>query len=179
MLGTSPGVMGMRVRIGVTVVVLVLVAALCGCGGSAPVVGNSASASPAARATSPAPVDLTLPTTIFAGNSTMGAELSAPSSPAKVSAKRALRVSHVAPKARLTGTVLADVTMPDQSYHGGPLQDVTSWVYVYTFAKPFDPRVGGMKTASPSASLSPLLVWHAVFILNAADGDFVRGFFVK
>jgi hypothetical protein len=171
--------MGMRVHIGVAVVVSVLVAALCGCGGSAPVAGSSASASPATQAASPAPVDLTLPTTIYAGSSTIGAELSAPSSPAKVSARRALRLNHLAPKGRLTGTVLADVTMPGASYDGGPLKDVTSWVYVYTFTKPFDPRIGGMKTASPSPSPSPLLVQHAVFILNAADGDFVRGFFVK
>ena len=168
----------MRVRIAVAVVALVVVAAACGCGGPAPEAEDTPSA--ASQTASPTAIGLTLPTTIYAGNSTaIGAELTAPSSPARVSARRALRISRAAPKARLSGTVLADVTMPGSSYNGGPLKDVTSWVYVYTFAKPFDPRIGGMKTGSPSPSPSPLLVWHEVVILNAADGDFVRGFFSR
>ena len=113
-------------RAGIVIAVLAAVVGLCGCGGSAAVTSGSGSASPA-------PVDLTLPTTIYVGDSTSeGAELSPPSAAAKVSARRALTVSGVAPEGSLSGTVLADVTMPGESYDGGPLQDVTSWVYVYT-----------------------------------------------
>ena len=164
-------------RIGIVIAVLAVVGA-CGCGGSAAVTSGSGSASP--QAASPSPVDLTLPTTIYAGDSTsVAAELSPPSASAKVSARRALTVSGVDPEGRLTGTVLADVTMPGASYDGGPLKDVTSWVCVYTLPEPLDPRSGGPLRSSPAPSRSPMLVQHAVFILDAADGRFVRGFFTQ
>ncbi len=158
--------------------VLAVAVGACGCGGAVNVTSGSGSGSPSA--VSPTPVDLTLPATIYAGDSTsVGAQLSSPSAPAKVSAKRALAVSRIDPQGRLTGTVLADVTMPGESYAGGPLEDVTAWVCVYTLPQPMDPRSGGPLRASPAPSRSPMLVQHAVFILDAADGAFVRGFFTK
>jgi hypothetical protein len=158
-----------------SITVAVVTVSVCGCG-SAAVSTASGSASP--RVASPAPVDLTPPTTIYAGDSTtVGAELSPPSTVAKVSAKRALRASRIDPQGRLTGTVLADVTLPGASYHGGPFKDVTSWVYVYTFPQSFDPRSSGAIRSSPARS--PMLVQQGVFIVDAANGKFVGGFFTK
>jgi hypothetical protein len=172
------------VRLGIFsgVQILVLAAALTACASSPQTtsVSPSPSPSPAGVVATATPIDLALPTTIYAGGSTTGAQLSAPSAPAKVSAKRALRgVGHLATGARLTGQVLADVTMPGASHSGEPLKDLTSWVFVYTFAKPFDARIGDVTAVSPSASPTPLLVSHGIFIVDASDGDFVLGYFAK
>ena len=93
--------------------------------------------------------------------------------------KRALALADMHPKARLTGKLLAGVTMPNDFYHGKPIENLTCWVYVFTAAKPFDPRVGGPMRASPTATPTPLLVWHMIVILDASNGQFVRGFFTK
>jgi hypothetical protein len=157
---------------------LVVAGSASSCAGSSPATASSP-VSPKTASASPAPVDLTLPTTIHAGTSaTLGAALSKPTSPAKVSSKRALALSHTNPVARLTGTVLADVTMPNDFYRGKRIEGLTCWVFVFTAAKPFDPRVGAY-IPTPHPTPSPMLVWHMIFIVDASNGQFVRGFFTK
>jgi hypothetical protein len=170
-----------RMRLALIIAAALVVGVAGGCAGSSPTASTSSPASPAATTASPEPVNLTLPTTIHPGNaSTGGAALSTLSRKAKVSASRALAQNHLDPKARLTGTVLADVTMPNDFYLGKPIDGLTCWVHVYTFAKPFDPRIGGPPIGSTLSPAAPsMLVQHAVFILDASNGQFVRGFFTR
>ena len=142
---------------------VVLVAA-CACGQSAPAPPTSVASSAPAVEASPTPIDLTLPTTL--GNpETTGAILSTPSTEASLSAERAWSRSRLNPRARLTGTVLADVRMPGDSYRGKPLEGVTCWVYVFTANEPFDPQSGG--PIGSSSSPGHPLIWHAVILLDA------------
>ena len=164
-----------------TVVALVGCVPLAACGSDA---SRGSHTSPIPSATPP-PVDLTLPTTINLGESTnLGASLSQPSSQAGVSWQQALAINDLHPEARLTGEVLADVTMPNDFYRGKRIENLTCWVYVFTFAKPIDPRTGGpiyrpSGAPSPTASPRPMAVWHMVAIVDASNGQFVRGFFTK
>jgi hypothetical protein len=167
-------------QLALAVAVFVIAASASGCAGTSPVTSASSPVSPKTAGASPTPVDLTLPTTIHAGTAaTGGAALSKPTSPAKVSSKRALALSHTNPVARLTGTVLADVTMPNDFYRGKRIEGLTCWVFVFTTAKPFDPRLGGPYIPTPHPTPSPMLVWHMVFIVDASNGQFVRGFSTK
>jgi hypothetical protein len=172
----------------VVIAAFVLVACASACADST---GTSAIAttSPESAAGPPLPVDLTLPTSIHAGTGTTGgAALSEPSSRAEVTASWALGINHLKPEARRTGTVLADVTMPNDFYHGKRIEDLTCWVVVFTLPQAIDPRLGGPAQpgalnspapAAPHATRRPMLVWHMVVILDASDGEFVRGFFTK
>jgi len=169
-----------RTRCALLTAAFVITIAACGCAGGSSTSASSVTASPAATAASPAPVDLTLPTSIHPGNATSGgASLSEPSSAAKVSSMRALALNHLNPGARLTGTVLADVTMRNDFYRGRPIAGLTCWVYVLTFPKPVDPRTIGKSTASTNVTPASQLVQHEVFILDARNGQFVRGFLTK
>jgi hypothetical protein len=169
-----------RTQLALIVAAFVIAGAACGCAGSSPTTSVSSPSSPSTTGVSSVPVDLTLPTTIHLGDATTGgAALSKPSSEAHVSSERALALNHLNPKAGLTGTVLADVTMPNDFYRGRRIEGLTCWVYVFTFPKPFDPRIGGPPVSSPSPTPPPMLVQHAVFILDATNGQFVRSFYTR
>ncbi len=150
-----------------------------GCAGRSS--GAPSSASPAssrAAAASPTPLDLRPPTTIRLGTSaTTAATLSKATCRARLSASRALagnslRFVH----ACLTDTILADVSMPSDYYRGRPIRDLPCWVFVFTYRKPFQPVGFGFINSAPSPSPTAAMDWHMVFIVDASNGRFVRGF---
>ena len=150
------------------------------CAGSHPAASTSSPASPSPTAASPTPVDLTLPTTIHFGDGNVGgATLTQPSTKARVSWRRALVHSETSSSLPLTEKVLADVTMPNDFYHGERIHDLTCWIYVFTAPQAFDPRILGGPAKTPTATLAPRLVWHMVAIVDASNGEFVRGFATK
>ncbi len=150
-------------------------ALLAGCGGSTS--PSHPGSTPAGAG--PPPVDLTLPTTIHPGESNSGgASLSQPTVEPRVSWQRALALNDFQAGPRLTGKVLADVTMPNDFYRGKRIENLTCWVFVFTASKPFDPRIGGYRSPG-SSPLPPMAVWHRIVIIDAANGQFVRGYSTK
>ena len=98
-----------------------------------------------------------------------------------VTASRALARNGLRSSAqrRLTGTVLADVTMPNDYSRGKAIRDLPWWVFVFTFPKALDPSFGPPPGVTPATPSPSSLVWHSVVIVVAENGDFVRGFFTK
>ena len=136
------------------------------------------SRSPAAQSpsSSPAPISLSLPTTIHYGDSTTGgAVLTKPTSRAKVTVEQALAMNDMDLPAERTQSVLADVTMPTDFYQGKAIRGLTCWVIVTTYPKPIDASMGGPVGKTPA----PVMVQHGVTIFDARTGAFVRGFFTK
>lgn len=159
---------------------LVITGSVGGCARSSSATSASTPSSQRAASCSPAAIDLTLPTTIHAGTGvTGGAALSLPSSPAMMSCSRAVAVSGVDPQGQLSGQVLADVSMPNDRYRGERIDGLTCWVYVFTLPQAIDPRLGGPYSATPRPRPSPMLVQHLIVIIDAGNGQFVRGYFTR
>ena len=159
------------ILVAVAVVLVAAIAATSQCA------SHSSRAQAQSPPSTPAPISLSLPTTIHLSTMTNGgAYLAKPTAGATVTLGQALAMNNMESPAAGTQSVLADVTWPSEFYGGKPIHSLTCWVVVYPLPQPANPSLGGPAHSTP---VPTTMVQHSVFILDARTGAIVRGFFTK